>query len=190
MQTWTQTHSNENGGLRGGGGGEDSCKRKRSQTRVQKCTLFFEKIEKKLLPAFSKVWSSTLTAQCERRVCSKAPGSQNGVYSLKWRLTDRYLRWGTLAGPRPGRADADHCKSSDFLQELRISGFPRFWVSPTCISREIKMNRRHYENVSWSSFHAAQAEYRKRTELVFRVEAKFFETWPKRNHVKKRARFS
>ena len=24
---------------------------------------------------------------------------QNGVYSLKWRLTDRYLRWGTLAGP-------------------------------------------------------------------------------------------
>ena len=56
----------------------------------------------------------------------------NGVYSLKWRLTDRYLRWGTLAGPRPGRADADQCKSSDFLQELRISGFPRFWVSPTC----------------------------------------------------------
>ena len=58
----------------------------------------------------------------------------NGVYSLKWRLTDRYryLRWGTLAGPRPGRADADHCKSSDFLQELRISGFPRFWVYPTC----------------------------------------------------------
>ena len=56
----------------------------------------------------------------------------NGVYSLKWRLTDRYLRWGTLAGPRPGRADADQGKSSDFLQELRISGFPRFWVSPTC----------------------------------------------------------
>ena len=51
---------------------------------------------------------------------------QNGVYSLKWRLTDRYLRWGTLAGPRPGRADANQCKSSDFLQELRISGFPRF----------------------------------------------------------------
>ena len=56
----------------------------------------------------------------------------NGVYSLKWRLTDRYLRWGTLAGPRPGRADADQCKSSDVLQELRISGFPRFWASPTC----------------------------------------------------------
>ena len=56
----------------------------------------------------------------------------NAVYSLKWRLTDRYLRWGTLAGPRPGRADANRCKSSDFLQELRISGFPRFWVSPTC----------------------------------------------------------
>ena len=56
----------------------------------------------------------------------------NGVYSLKWRLTDRYLKWGTLAGPPPGRADADQCKSSDFLQELRISGFPRFWVSPTC----------------------------------------------------------
>ena len=49
-----------------------------------------------------------------------------GVYSLKWRLTDRYLKWGTIAGPRPGRADADQCKSSDFLQKLRISGFPRF----------------------------------------------------------------
>ena len=28
------------------------------------------------------------------------------------------------------------------------------------------------------------------SELVFRVEAKIFETWPKRNHVNKRARFS
>ena len=91
-------------------GGEDSRKRKRSKTRVQKCTLFFEKTKKNLLPAFSKVKSSTLTAQCERRVCSKAPGSQN------------------------------------------------------------------YENVSWSSFHAAQAENQKCTELDFRVEAKFFET--------------
>ena len=50
----------------------------------------------------------------------------NGVYSLKWRLTDRYLRWGTLADPRPGRGHGDKCKSSEFLQELRISGFPRF----------------------------------------------------------------
>ena len=49
---------------------------------------------------------------------------------------------------------------------------------------------RNYENVSLSSFHAAHAENRKRTELVFRVEATFSETWPKRNHVKKRARFS
>ena len=56
----------------------------------------------------------------------------NGVYSLKWRLTDRYLRWGTLADPRPGRGHSDQCKSSEFLQELRISGFPRFGVSPTC----------------------------------------------------------
>ena len=56
----------------------------------------------------------------------------NGVYSLKWRLTERYPRWGTLADARPGRAAADHCKSSEFLQELRISGFPRFGVSPTC----------------------------------------------------------
>ena len=105
-------------------GGEDSRKRKRSQTRAQKCALFFAKTKNFWLPAFSKVRSWTLTAQCERRVCSKAPGSQN------------------------------------------------------------------YENVSFSSFHAAHAENRKRTELVFRVEAKFSETWPKRNHVKKRARFS
>ena len=59
-------------------------------------------------------------------------GFVNGVYSLKWRLTERYPRWGTLADPRPGRAAADQCKSSEFLQELRISGFPRFGVSPTC----------------------------------------------------------
>ena len=52
----------------------------------------------------------------------------NGVYSLKWRLTDRYLRWGTLAGPGRRRS----VQLSDFLQELRISGFPHFWVSPTC----------------------------------------------------------
>ena len=57
---------------------------------------------------------------------------RNGVYSLKWRLTERYPKWGTLADLRPGRAAADQCKSSEFLQELRISGFPRFGVSPTC----------------------------------------------------------
>ena len=66
--------------------------------------------------------------QCEKPGHVRA----NGVYSLKWRLTDRYPRWGTLADPRPGRAAADQCKSSEFLQELRISGFPRFGVSPTC----------------------------------------------------------
>ena len=58
--------------------------------------------------------------------------NQNGIYSLKWRLTDRYLRWGTLADPRPGRGHADQCKSNEFVHELPISGFPRFWVSPTC----------------------------------------------------------
>ena len=65
-------------------------------------------------------------------VLSFTTSELNGVYSLKWRLTDRYLRWGTRADPRPGRADTNQCKSSDFLQELRIWGFLRFWVSPTC----------------------------------------------------------
>ena len=63
------------------------------------------------------------------RSTHSAGNEVNGVYSLKWRLTDRYLRWGTLADPRPGQADADQCKSSDFLvflQELCISDFPRF----------------------------------------------------------------
>ena len=31
-----------------------------------------------------------------------------------------------------GRGRAGPTPISDFLQELRISGFPRFWVSPTC----------------------------------------------------------
>ena len=43
-----------------GGGGENSCKRKRSRTRAQKCALFL----------------GQASAQCERRVCSKAPGSK------------------------------------------------------------------------------------------------------------------
>ena len=69
----------------------------------------------------------------------------NGVYSLKWRLTDRYLRWGTLADPRPGRADTDHCKTSDFLQEVRVSGFPAVFSVPHLLSRKIMMNRRHLQ---------------------------------------------
>ena len=67
-----------------------------------------------------------------QKVRVATPVGKNGVYSLKWRLTERYPKWGTLADPRPGRAAADQWKSSEFLQELRISGFPRFGVSPTC----------------------------------------------------------
>ena len=47
-RTQTQT------GVSEGGGGEDLRKRKRSQTRAQKCTLFFAKTKRFLLPAFSK----------------------------------------------------------------------------------------------------------------------------------------
>ena len=61
----------------------------------------------------------------------------NGVYSLKWRLTDRYLRWGTLAHPRPGRAEPNQYKSSAFQHELRISGFPHFSVSTTCLREKL-----------------------------------------------------
>ena len=53
-------------------------------------------------------------------------GCFNGIFSLKWQLTDRHLRWGTLAHLRPGRVEANQCISSEFLHELRISGFPRF----------------------------------------------------------------
>ena len=78
---------------------------------------------------FSCVFFSRVGENQWARVTKNKEKTRRG---LKWRLTDRYLRWGTLADPRPGRADADQCKSIDFLQELRISGFPRFWVSPTC----------------------------------------------------------
>ena len=61
----------------------------------------------------------------------------NDIYSLKWRLTDRYLRWGTLTHPRPGRAEINQCKLSEFLHELRISGFPCFGVSPTCLRAKL-----------------------------------------------------
>ena len=89
-------------------------------------------------------------------VCTRAPFSvnydvyrtgpiitrDNGVYSLKWRLTDRYLRWGTLAGPRPGQADADQWLSAGTAH----LGFPALLSVPHLLSREIKMNRRHSEN--------------------------------------------
>ena len=42
-------------GVSEGGGGEDSRKRKRSQTRAQKCALFFAKTKIFWLLAFSKV---------------------------------------------------------------------------------------------------------------------------------------
>ena len=60
--------------------------------------------------------------------------------ALKWRLTDRYLRWGTLAGPRPGRADADQWLSAGTAH----LGFPALLSVPHLLSREIKMNRRHW----------------------------------------------
>ena len=62
----------------------------------------------------------------------------NGVYSLKWPLTDRYLRWGHFQG----RADADQCKSSDSAGTAHL-GFPALLSVPHLLSREIKMNRRH-----------------------------------------------
>ena len=42
---------------------------------------------------------------------------------------------GDTCRPRPGRADADQCKSSDFLQELRISGFRAFECPPLAFPR-------------------------------------------------------
>ena len=96
-----------------------------------------------LEPLALSVVPFTSPFQCNRFCLLWFDKKLNGVYSLKWRLTDKYLRWGTLAGPRPGRADADQCKSSDFLQEMRISGFPALLSVPHLLSREIKMNRRH-----------------------------------------------
>ena len=67
---------------------------------------------------------------------------------IKWRLTDRYLRWGTLADPRPGRGHADQCKSSEFLHEVRISSFLCFWGVPHLLAREIMMNTRHSQVIT------------------------------------------
>ena len=74
---------------------------------------------------------------------SIALGRLNGVYSLKWRLTDRYLMWGTLAYPRPGHGD--QCKSSEFLSAgTAHRRFPALLsVPPPLLSREIMMSRRH-----------------------------------------------
>ena len=115
--------SNEHGGLRGGGG-EDSRKRKRSQTRAQKSTpLNLRKKEKKMIASFLK--GLVVDIDCSVR--------KESFFESSW-------------------------KSKLWKRELVV-------------------------------FHAAQAENRKGTELVFRVKAKFSETWPKRNRVKKRARF-
>ena len=65
------------------------------------------------------------------------PSWWNGVYLLNgdW-LTGiwggGHLHTRGWAGP-----EADQWKSSEFLHELRISGFPRFWVSPTCLRAKL-----------------------------------------------------
>ena len=64
----------------------------------------------------------------------------NGVYSLKWRLTDRYLRWGTLADPPRSRRSV---QIEWISAETAHLGFPVLWSVPHLLSREIKMNRRH-----------------------------------------------
>ena len=79
----------------------------------------------------------------------------NGVYSLKWRLTDRYLRWGTLAHPRLGRVEADQCKSSELPAWTAHLGFPALLGVPHLFAREIMMNRRHciyHKGEFWKSF--------------------------------------
>ena len=90
------------------------------------------------LPSLSELRKDHFQVQCI------PPGAVNGVYSLKWRLTDMYLRWGTLADSRPGWCHADQCKSSEFLHELRNLGFPALLSVPHLLAREIIMNRRHW----------------------------------------------
>ena len=68
--------------------------------------------------------------------------------AIDWHVS----RWGTLADPRPGRAEADQYKSSEFLHELRMSVFPRFWInimSPTCFR----------EKLLWIDSHAIAHKY-------------------------------
>ena len=81
------------------------------------------------------VWLTTLCGRWGVRFTAAARCRSFSQWRLFIKMatdcTWLYLRWGTLADPRLGRADANQCKSSDFLQELLISGFPRFSVSPT-----------------------------------------------------------
>ena len=44
---------------------------------------------------------------------------------------------GDTAHWQAGRAEANQYQSSEFLHELRISGFPRFWVSPTYLHAKL-----------------------------------------------------
>ena len=84
------------------------------------------------------------------------PKMYNGVYSLKWRLTDRYLRWGSLAHPRPSRAEANRV---NFCMNCPSRVSPRFWVPPPppphLLTREIIMNRRHHIQVEDDVFSLA-----------------------------------
>ena len=70
--------------------------------------------------------------------------NDNGVYSLKWRLTDRYLRWGTLADPRPGRGHADQCANRVNFCMNCASRVSRAFDCPHLLSRKIMINRRHW----------------------------------------------
>ena len=68
---------------------------------------------------------------------STVPEDQNGVYSLKWRLTDRYLKWGTLAHPWPGRGRSVQIEWI-FAWTAHL-GFPALLSVPHLLAREIIM---------------------------------------------------
>ena len=51
---------------------------------------------------------------------------RNGVYSSNWRLTEKYLTWGTPADQRSGWGQSDQWNLSELLHKLHISGFTHY----------------------------------------------------------------
>ena len=68
---------------------------------------------------------------------------QNGVYSLKWWLTDRYLRWGDTRTPAAGPGRGRSVQIEWISAWTAHLGFPALLSVPHLLSREIMMNRRH-----------------------------------------------
>ena len=93
----------------------------------------YTKFKSGLLSGFNVGWDGL--KHCHR---------DNGVYSFKWRLTERLSEVGDTSRPAAGPGRGQSVQIEWISAGTAHRGFPALWSVPHLLSREIKMNRRHY----------------------------------------------